>query len=110
MRCEECENGMCVLRDEVGNVEVIPALQFHRQAAISDIDSAIEHLLKLLPKSDKRTADSLTRAIQDLMHISAFVHVVHVRSLDEDSGERGGGDELRREDFDRWNTGPWETL
>jgi len=95
MRCEECENGMCILRDEVGNAEVIPALQFHRQAAISDIDSAIEHLMRLLPKADDRTADSLTRAIQDLMHVSAFVHVVRVRSLPEDRGERGGGDELR---------------
>lgn len=95
--CEECENGMCVLRDEVGNVEVIPALQFHRQAAISDIDSAIEHLMRLLPKADDRTADSLTKAIQDLMHVSAFVHVVRVRSPEpEDSGERGGGDELRK--------------
>jgi len=79
MRCEECENGMCILRDEVGNIEVIPALQAHKEEAIADIDDAIEHLLKMLPRADKKTQVSLIRAIQDLMHINAWLHGVQIR-------------------------------
>ena len=79
MRCEECENGMCILRDEVGNVQIIPRLQAHKEEAIADIDDAIEHLLKMLPRADKKTEDSLVRAIQDLMHINAWLHTVQIR-------------------------------
>ena len=72
--CEECEQtGMCILRDEVGNVQIIPALQAYREQAIHDIDDAIEHLLKLLPRADQKAADGLIRLIQQLMHANAWL-------------------------------------
>jgi len=78
--CEECQQGeMCILRDEAGNLQIIPRLQAHKEEAIADIDDAIEHLLKMLPRANKKTQDSLIRAIQDLMHINAWLHTVQIR-------------------------------
>ena len=77
--CEECQQGeMCMIRDEVGNVQIIPALQAHKEEVIADIDDAIEHLLKMLPRADKKTQDSLIRAIQDLMHLNCWLYTLRI--------------------------------
>jgi len=65
MRCEECEEygGVCIITDGIGNRNIVSELEYHKNAAIQCIDEAIEHLMNLSSKADKRTQTSLVRAI-----------------------------------------------
>ncbi len=80
MRCEECEEygNVCVLTDSIGNRNMVSELEYHKNAAIHSIDEAIEHLLNLSLKADKRTQTSLVRAIQDLMHVNGWLSGVNI--------------------------------
>ena len=80
MRCEECEEygNVCVLTDSIGNRNIVSELEYHKNAAIHSIDEAIEHLLNLSSRADKRTQTSLVRAIQDLMHVNGWLSGVNI--------------------------------
>jgi len=79
MRCEECEYGsVCVLTDSIGNRNIVSELEYHKNAAIHSIDKAIEHLMNLSSKADKKTRTSLVRAIQDLMHMNGWLSGVNI--------------------------------
>jgi len=79
MKCEECEYGsVCVLTDSIGNRNIVSELEYHKNAAIHSIDEAIEHLMNLSSKADKRTQTSLVRAIQDLMHMNGWLSGVNI--------------------------------
>jgi len=57
MKCEECEEygNVCVLTDSIGNRNIVSELEYHKNAAIHSIDEAIEHLMNLSSRADKRT-------------------------------------------------------
>ena len=80
MRCEECEGygDVCVLTDSIGNRNIVSELEYYKNAAIHSIDEAIEHLMNLSSKADKRTQTSLVRAIQDLMHMNGWLSGVNI--------------------------------
>ena len=82
MKCEECEEygNVCVLTDSVGNRSIVSELEYRKNAAIHSIDEAIEHLLNLSSKADKRTQTSLVRAIQDLMHMNGWLSGVNIEN------------------------------
>ena len=80
MKCEVCEGygDVCVLTDSIGNRNIVSELEYHKNAAIQCIDEAIEHLMSLSSKADKRTQTSLVRAIQDLMHVNGWLSGVNI--------------------------------